>query len=219
MPITLTADNDDFTGKFELGDLTLGDGGTSGSIGSALLQLGTLRFNRSDDYVFTNTIQNNSNMQIHNNGSGSITVTDSFGGNTLRLYGDHGTLRGDINLSQYLWVEGPGKWVLTGSNVVAGSLRNAIMVRNGGTLQIGDGTGISSLSLTNADYQFEVWDTASLAMDIRGGALVSVAGNFHGESSAYLKIIGEGQEDPIITFGGTLLSAFGGVVYNGVTYT
>jgi hypothetical protein len=216
--LTLTGDSQNFSGKLEAGAVTFGDGGTNGSISSSAdFHLSTVKFNRSDDYVFTNTMTYNSQCYIHNLGGGTTTILSDGTGSQIRFYGDNGVFRGDMDFSQFLWNEGPGTWTLTGTNYFGGNsgFANSFYARNGGDWQIGDGSTFAKVTVRiNADFA----SGSDLTMDLTGGAQMVVYTNLIAGTGRDLRIIGEGQVEPIITYGGTL-TAFENVIYNGVTST
>jgi len=218
--LTLTADNDDFTGSIESGSVTLGDGSTSGSIGSASMTLsGTLRINRSDDYIFANTIgvaANNKTIDIANKGTGYVTLLTDLEAGLLLFSDGSGTVRGDVTAKVRLWFSGTGTWTLAGTNINATTGAEAVQLRNAGAnLQIGDGACYSKATFSN---NFSMASGSSLIMDITAGAQLTVISNLVAGTGRNLVIIGEGQEDPVITYSNSL-TAFENVVYNGETNT
>jgi len=222
--LTLTADNDDFTGTLESSAVTLGDGGTSGTIGSASMTAGgTLRINRSDDYVFTNAIASwasNKSFNLANDGSGYVTLLGDLRGDGLLYFrGGSGTVRGDVKAGVLLWVEEPGTWTLAGTNIYAGGATTynplVRLKKAGANLQIGDGSCYSMATFSN---NFSMVSGSALIMDITAGAQLTVISNLVAGTGCNLIIIGEGQEDPVISYSNAL-TPFENVVYNGATST
>jgi autotransporter-associated beta strand protein len=83
--LTLSGDSA-FTGQLTLtaGSVRLGDGGSTGSLGGNIVNAGTLELNRSDDFIFTNSVTGTGDfVQV---GSGNLTLSGAqrhTGGTTV----------------------------------------------------------------------------------------------------------------------------------------
>ncbi len=196
----LTADQDELSAgaTFEGANVTIGDGGTNGTIGIASMTSGgTLNVNRSDDYVFTNTIAtwpSNKSFNFHNIGTGDLTVLSDLSGGHLIFNEGNGVVRGDVRANGRMWFYGPGTWTLAGTNIYAGGgtgYNPLVQLRNAGAnLQIGDGTCYSKATFSN---NFSMASGSDLIMDITAGAQLTVISNLIAGTGRNLVIIGGGQ--------------------------
>lgn len=170
----LATDNNDYIGGtfVTAGTFQIGNGGTTGSVGGTItLNGGTLGFNRSDNYVFPNTVAFEGAAGISQNGSGTITIANSlligantvdFGGTgilelaaglagigvinkngsgTLTLLGNNNPFTGTLNINA-------GTVILDDREGSGGDLNaSSIVVNNGGTFIFGPNTAAGA----NAD--------------------------------------------------------------------
>ena len=218
--MTLIGDNPNFTGSLEGGAVTLGDGGTNGAMGSGrLTALASLRFNRSDDYTFTNEISTfNHTTTIANDGIGSITILENINVGNFFPEGSNVLLRGNVSVPNRLWFSaGAGTWTFAGvSNSAGGNIYNpGLRTSSGSDIQIGDGT---TNAIFTADWNCQIADNSDLIMNLTGGAQLTVTSNLVVGTGCNLVIIGGGQEAPIISCSNSL-NSFDNVIYNGKTYT
>lgn len=139
---TLTlANTNAFSGSVTVvnGALALGNGGTSGNLGSATVaNSGSVIFNRSDDVTFANAISGSGSLVKSNANTVTLTGVGNIGGSiaanagTLAL-GPSGTITvsGDVTGGGAFGINGAGKVILTSGNITysGGSLIT------GGTLE------------------------------------------------------------------------------------
>jgi len=176
------------------GTLQLGNGGTSGSISTNVLNNGTFAINRSDTYTFANVISGTGAFQQLGTGTTILTGANTYTGNTtisagtLQL-GDGGTsgsITSDvvnnstfaINRSNaYTFANvisgsgafqqlGTGTTILTGNNTYAGST-----TINAGTLQLGNGGTSGSITsdvTNNGTFAINRSDNVTFANVISG---------------------------------------------------
>jgi|GEM_PF-1981069 len=112
--LTLTGESD-FSGGLGISQgasLTIGDGGSYGSVAANITNYGELNFNRSDEGVFSGIITGPG--VVRNTGSGVLSLT------------------GDVN-SDLMEIN-------TGAVKLTGSLRGNVYIGSQGLLQVGDGT-------------------------------------------------------------------------------
>lgn len=138
--------NNSYTGvtRIAVGTLTVGDGGTSGSLGTgAVVNNGVLVFNRSDAVVFNTAVSGTG--ALVKNGSGTLTIQKQLsytGGTTvnegtlvLSKGGANGIIQGDLSIQEGAQV------MLKGGNSFgsSGGIASVKGVNiNGGTLYFGD---------------------------------------------------------------------------------
>lgn len=145
--LTVANSGNDFTGGVSLEDGTVqvGDGGTTGDLGSGLIaNLGTLALNRSDDFALANTVSGDGAITKAGAGAATVPVSgDSSGTLTVNagtlLLGPVGvtTISGSVTGGGAFGVNGAGKVVLTGLN---NTYSGGTVIQNG-TLQFGDDLG------------------------------------------------------------------------------
>ncbi|EKF39979.1 outer membrane autotransporter barrel domain-containing protein [Nitratireductor indicus C115] len=160
------------TGIGEGAALSIGDGGTSGSVENNILNNGALTFNRSDAYTFAGTMTGNGTFLL--TGGGTLTLTGSGSssgtitidaGNTLRL-GIGGTSG---------WIGGSG---LSGNGIT----NNGTLVYNRSTnvTYIGPIRGSGDLVKEGSgSLRLSGWHTYTGTTDITAGKLI-VDGTFAG---------------------------------------
>lgn len=209
----LKGESSGFTGNTAISSgatLQIGDGGTSGSFGGAILADGSLVFDRRDDTSFDGAIS----------GSGSLTKN---GAGTLELTGDSTAFTGATTLAQGgLEVNGAlagstvtamGGTILSGSGTVGG-----IVAQSGSTIAPGSGpgsapaNGIGTLKVTGDYHQLS---GSVYAAEVKPGTsladLISVDGTATLESGAILDVSKVTAGDYGINDVYTVLSAAGGV--------
>jgi filamentous hemagglutinin family protein len=168
---TLTSNNT-YSGTTTISDGTLqiGNGSTSGSLGSgSVIDNGTLIFNRSDDITVANAISGTGELEQAGTGTTTLTSNNTYSGTTTISDGilqigngsttgslgsgsviDNGTLvfnrsnsitvTNAISGTGELSQAGTGTTILTGNNTYSGTT-----TINDGTLQIGNDTSTGSL--------------------------------------------------------------------------
>jgi outer membrane autotransporter protein len=204
--LTLTRDNT-YTGTTTIsaGSLRIGDGGTTGTLGSGdVTNNGALAFDRSDDRTIGNAIGGTGSLTQEGTGTLTLTGNNTYTGTTmisgggLRV-GDGGTTgtlgsgavtndatltfdRSDaatvgnaIGGTGSLTQSGAGTLTLTGNNTYTGTT-----TINGGGLRIGDGgtTGtLGSGDVTNdATLTFDRSDAVTVGSSIAGSGSLTQAG-------------------------------------------
>jgi fibronectin-binding autotransporter adhesin len=158
------------------GTLQLGNGGTTGSVGAADIDIGaqgTLAINRSDQYTLLNHIKGAGALAINNAPTGTVII-DSVGNTysggtrvnsgTLMLLNAYGTGTGTGSVT----VEAPGK--LAGNGYITTGAGNSVTVR--GTFSIGQ---VSTFAedfhvATSGGGSFAVEAGGVLVFDITSGA-------------------------------------------------
>jgi fibronectin-binding autotransporter adhesin len=189
----------------ERGTLQVGNGGTTGQIGSgALVNNGTLAFNRSDMLTVASDLSGAGALKQMGPGTLVLTGANSYAGGTtieggtLQL-GDGGTsgsLVGDVHNdsvlafnrrdsvsfdgvvtgSGHLYQIGPGTTILTGANTYAGT--TAI---GGGTLQVGNGATTGQLGsgaiINHGTLVFDRSDVVAVHSPIAGSGNLVQAGS------------------------------------------
>lgn len=164
--------NNSYTGNTTIaaGTLTVGDGGTSGSLGTgAVVNNGVLAFNRSDAVAF-NTAMSGTGSLVKN-GSGTLTVqkmlsytggTTVNGGTLVLGYGGaNGMIRGDLAIREgaQVTLKGGDSFGYSGGNA---SVKNVNM--EGGTLYFGD--------RNNQTFQNTVFNLTGAVVDgVAGGRM------------------------------------------------
>ena len=202
------AGNNSYSGgtTIEAGTLQIGNGGTSGNLGSGdVLDDGTLAFDRSDTITFSNFISGTGNLLQEGSGTTILTGDNTYSGGTTissgtLQVGDGGTNgslgsgnvtnnselafdRSDslvvsnlISGSGSLWQIGSGTTILTGNNTYSGGT----MITNG-TLQVGDNGTSGSLGsgnvVNNSELAFDRSDSFVVSNQISGSGGVSQIGS------------------------------------------
>jgi fibronectin-binding autotransporter adhesin len=159
------------------GALAIGNGGTSGSIGTATVaNSGQVIFNRSDDVTFPNAISGAGSLVKNNSDTVTLTGVGNIGGaitanaGTLAL-GPSGTITvsGDITGSGGFGINSTGKVILSSANITY----------SGGSLIAGGGT----LEFDNAfPPSGNINDNGTLALGIGG----TFSGNISGSGGVTL---------------------------------
>jgi autotransporter-associated beta strand protein/T5SS/PEP-CTERM-associated repeat protein len=187
--LTLTADNT-YTGSTTIsaGTLSIGNGGTSGSVSGNITNNAALAFNRSDDITFTDTIS----------GTGTL---EKLGTGTLTLSGGNHTTGGTT--------------ISAGTLTVTGSLTaNGSVNANSGTLNIGEGGSLnvtgSTTTTTTIDALFASNRGSSTisVFDRSNNAFVAAIGSGHLNTPLGLAISSNGSIYAANN-GGNSISIFG----------
>ncbi|HEY9131885.1 MAG TPA: autotransporter outer membrane beta-barrel domain-containing protein [Dyella sp.] len=132
--LALTGDSSGFTGPTTIsaGTLQLGDGGTTGMIGSDVTDNGTLAFDRSDAYTFAGTISGTGSVAQTGSGTTILTAANSYSGNTSVAAGT--LVVGDpLHMSATL---GTGETTVQAGATLAGYGTAPGSVTNAGTLAV-----------------------------------------------------------------------------------
>ena len=193
------------TTTIERGTIQIGNGGTTGQLGSgALVNNGTLAFNRSDTLTIGSDLSGAGALKQMGPGTLVLTGANSYAGGTtiqggtLQLGdgGFRGSLVGDVHNdgvlafnrrdavsfdgvvsgSGHLYQMGPGTTILTGANTYSGT--TAI---GGGILQIGDGGTTGQLGsgaiVNHGTLIFERSDAVAVHSPIAGSGNLVQAGS------------------------------------------
>lgn len=166
------AGNNSYTGATTIaaGTLTIGNGGSSGSLGTgAVVNNGVLAFNRADAVVF-NTAMSGTGSLVKN-GSGTLTLQKQLshtGGTTVNegtlvvgAGGANGMIRGDLAVQEgaQVTLKGGDSFGYSGGNA---SVKNVNI--NGGTLYFGD--------KNNQTFQNTVFNLTGAVVDgVAGGRM------------------------------------------------
>ncbi len=172
------------TTSITAGTLQVGNGGTTGALGTgALTNNGILAFNLSNNYSYAGAISGTGQIQM--NGSGTTTLSGNISGMSLLQMNGSGTttLSGNISGASQFQQNGSGLTMLAGSNTYTGGT-----LINAGTLQIGNGgaagsitgniTNNSLLSFSNnSAYTYAGVISGSGAVQQNGGTTVLTGAN------------------------------------------
>ena len=204
---TILTGANSYSGKttIESGTIQIGNGGTTGQLGSgALVNNGTLAFNRSDTLTVGSALSGAGALKQMGPGTLILTGANSYAGGTtieggtLQL-GDGGsngslvgnvrndgvlafnrqdrfTFDGAVSGSGQLHQMGPGTTILTGANTYTGT--TAI---SGGTLQVGNGGTTGQLGsgavVNHGTLVFDRSDLVTVQSPITGSGNVIQAGS------------------------------------------
>lgn len=164
---TLTVANDNaLSGTITVanGGLALGNGGTSGSLGTAsIANSGQVIFNRSDDVSFANAISGTGSLVKNNTDTVTLTGVGNIGGaiqanaGTLAL-GPAGTITvsGDVTGSGAFGINGAGQVILTSGNI---AYTGGSLIAGGGTLEFDNAFPPSGNIADNGTLAFGVGGT------------------------------------------------------------
>lgn len=209
--MVLTANNTGFGGSLDLqaGTLSLGDGGTSGTIkGNVVMQSGTsLVFNRSNAHTFAGDIATNGGMgAMYVRGGGSLTMTGD-------ATGFYGTVAVSGNSSLYLapgamgafFGENTGIDVAAGSSVYydhAGSYRTD-MLQGAGNVTIRNG-GQASVRTSNTGFTGNLYikGNSTVSLDAQNAAR---AATVHVDSGTLKATVAASLNNVNVSSGGTFL--------------
>jgi len=141
---TLTFTNDHtYSGGTTIssGTLTLGVGGTTGSVTGNIADNGTLVINHSNDLTFTNVISGTGTLVKNGSNTLTLTTANTYGGGTLLNSGslvlNSGGLAGSVTMA-------PGTWITIkgGAYTGFGNLNGGILAINGATVNNTIGTAM-----------------------------------------------------------------------------
>ncbi|HMN51109.1 MAG TPA: autotransporter-associated beta strand repeat-containing protein, partial [Xanthobacteraceae bacterium] len=185
--------------------LTLGDGGTTGSVAGNIVNTGQVRLNRSDDYNFSNLISGTGQLIHNGTGNTTLTANNTYTGLTTINAGTL-TIQGSITSSSEVIVNNNA--TLAGTGYVPG-----VTINTGGVLSPGTTAGTLHVS-GNLTFQpgsvlaIHVAPTTSTRVDITGTAALNGSVQVTGANVSY----GSARTT-------TILSATGGVTgtFTGVT--
>jgi len=205
--LILTANNTySGTTVISAGTLQIGDGGTTGTLGTgAVTDNGTLTFNRSDSLIVSNAISGSGRLIQDGTGTTILTGNNTYSGTTTintgtLQVGDGGTTgtlgTGTVNNSSVLAFNrsntlvvgntitgtgsltqiGTGTTILTGTNTYSGDT-----LINAGTLQIGNGGTTGSLGtgavINDSVLSFNRNNTLTVSNLISGTGSLTQAGS------------------------------------------
>ena len=178
------ANNNTYTGMtdIEAGTVQIGDGGTSGSIGSGPVILNsTLLFNRSDFVTVSGDVGGSG--EIRQNGAGTLVLAgaNSFAGNLTAN-------AGDVRLNTTT-AGGAGTIIINPNSAVdvGAALANPITLAGGTLGSFGRGTG-NGANLTTGDVTVTANSTVKTGdtqVAGAGGSEVDFAGTLHGSSNIF----------------------------------
>lgn len=168
------------------GRLTLGDGGTAGSVTGAIANAGSLGFNRSDAFTFANAVSGTGGLVQLGNGTVTITGANTYTGITQAgvLTAETGTgaiiVQGDQTAANGGWQIGTSSTV---SRTVTFDAGSTVAIAAGRSLQVGSvgstSTGTQALVMrgsgTNAGSLF-VGRSGNVSME--SGATWLQSGSF-----------------------------------------
>ncbi|WP_428029879.1 autotransporter outer membrane beta-barrel domain-containing protein [Ancylobacter sp.] len=200
----LSGDSSGFTGTTTIGagaTLQVGDGATSGALGGAIVDNGTLIFDRSDEASFAGTISGEG--LIDKSGSGTLTMS----GNSSSFAGTTTVSAGELKISGWLGgvVTTQSGSTLSGSGTVGG-----IVAEAGSTIAPGNSPG----TLTVAG-NYEQQSGSTYAVEVQPGSavsdVISVQGSATLEDGAILDVTKYGSGAFAYDAHYTVLTAAGGV--------
>ena len=181
----VVATNNTYSGgtTINAGTLQVGDGGTSGSLGTGpIANEATLIFNRSDSTTVSNSISGSAGP-VRQEGSGTLILNGNstfFGG----LIINHGTVRTGSATAM-----GTGTTIVNadGTLVVGGGAATNPITMNGGTL--GSGFGGTQTSVTTSDFTINPSTTATIYtadpqnLATNGEVVLTGLGTLHGSGN------------------------------------
>ncbi len=143
--LVLSSSNNSYSGNttISLGALQVGDGGTSGVLGSGnVVNNSKLVFNRSDGYSVANAISGSGNLYQVGSGSTTLTASNAYTGTTNVTAGKL-IVNGTLTSGGGAVTVGDGVNANTGVLMGTGSISRSVKIDKGGTLAPGDnGVGI-----------------------------------------------------------------------------
>ncbi len=207
---TILTGTNTFTGSTTIaaGMLDLGNGGTSGSLTSNIVDNGLFEVNRSDTYNYAGTISGTGGFIQAGSGDTILSGTNSYTGATSVNAGTL-SVNGSITSSSGVSVGSGG--TLGGTGTVSGTT-----VANGGTLAPGNSIGTlhvtGNLSLA-AGSTYMAGVSASGADEVLASGTVTVAGQLilSSQSASYVA----GTTYTLINSAGALTGVFSNIVFNG----
>ncbi|MGJ8653906.1 MAG: autotransporter-associated beta strand repeat-containing protein [Opitutaceae bacterium] len=162
------------------GSLSIGNGGTTGSIIGDIEVSAALKFNRSDDTTHAGLI--NGSGSVTQDGSNTLTLTaaNTYTGNTTI---NAGTLDFDSDTDHSLssQTDGVGTFKKSGAGILSTTKNlthsGGITIANG-TLSIGDGSSTPTVSASditnNAALHFNLSNSLNFARDVSGSGSIEV---------------------------------------------
>ena len=205
--VILTADNS-FTGGTIIngGSLSLGNGGTTGSVVGDVVNNGSLAFARSNTMTVAGTISGSGSVAQQAQGTTILSAANSYSGitdvsaGTLLVNGNQSAATGDTNVASGATLGGTGT---LGGNVVVADGGVLAAGSNGiGTLTINGNLALGSTSQLNFDFG---------QANVVGGALndlVNIGGNLTLDGTLNVAVTPSGAFDiglyRIANYGGTL---------------
>ncbi|MFD2157789.1 beta strand repeat-containing protein [Rubritalea tangerina] len=221
--LILTSNNTHTGGtRIENGTLQVGNGGTSGSLGSGAINIqnaSTLRFNRSDDFSVANDISGNGSLVKEGAGKLTLTGTNYYTGNTVVNAGSL-YLNGSMGNSDITVNNGA---TLGGSGVITG----ATAILDGATLDPGNSPGLltfnGDLTLAlNAFINFELDgtqpSTPSFSDHIAVGGALTFGGQINIIDIGSFAGATAGQEWTLFDYSGGSLSFAGADLDSSYTF-
>ena len=196
--LTLTGNNNSGTTTISAGTLQIGAGGTSGSLGSNMVNNANLAFNRSDAISYGGAISGTGNLTQLGVGNLTLSGTNTYNGTTTA---SAGTLRvqGSIARSSGLTVNSgatlAGNGTITGTTINAGGIlapnnagSSALAITGGsGTLTLAS-ESISNFSITSLSSDRV---TASGSINLDGVLNLAFSGDNYLTSAPYTLFSGE----------------------------
>jgi autotransporter-associated beta strand protein len=156
------------------GTLQVGNGGTSGSLGSGpVADNSVLKFNRSDAIVVNNTISGTGSLNQSGSGRTAITGSNTYSGGTTVTAGTllANNVSGSATGSGFVSVQSGA--VLGGTGSVIAATGNSITIGAGATLSVGDASGTAAflrLSTSGSGALTLTNNTSVVTLDLISGA-------------------------------------------------
>lgn len=202
----LTGDSTAFGGNTRIAagaTLQIGDGGTTGSLGGAIVDAGELVLDRSDDVAMANPLAGPGSLVKQ--GAGTLLIDGDVSGLTGPTLLAQGGLRVDGSLARSTVTARTGT-SLSGAGTVGG-----VVAQSGSTVTPGTG-GLATLGVAGSFHQLA---GATYAVDVvqnsRRSDLISVGGTATIDAGAILDITARGRGDYTVNDDFTVLTAAGGV--------
>lgn len=153
--VTLTGNSPDFSGTFSLtaGTLQIGNGGTSGSLGTARIGINTaLELNRSDTFTVANVISGLGTLTQLGTGTAILSGANTYTGLTTV---SAGTLNVTGSIAGNVTVGGTGRLLIGNSDAIGGTITTT-----GSTIAFANGVNeTSALIISSATTNLEVAGT------------------------------------------------------------
>jgi fibronectin-binding autotransporter adhesin len=186
------------------GTLQVGNGGTSGSLASDVLNNGALAFNRSDTYSFGGVISGSGVVNQIGGGTTVLTAGNSYSGATAI---QSGTLLVNGNQSAATGVTSVASGATLGG---VGTVGGNVAVADGGTLSPGVAAGLPGTFSINGDL--ELGDASKI--DVNFGQANTVGGPLNDLINVGGNLTLDGALNVTETSGGT----FGPGIYRVISY-
>ena len=204
--ITILTDDDTYSGATTIsaGTLQLGNGGTTGSVTSAITDNGILAFDRSDPLTYSAVITGTGSLkQI---GSGELTLT---GANT---YGGGTTI-------------GAGSTLRLGDGTTAGTILNNVSTGTGSSLIFDEGTNLTFGGIVSGTGSLTQDDTSDSTLILTGlntytGGTTITAGTLQiGNGTTTGAITGDVDDETGLVFDNPGSSTVGGAITGAGSFT